>query len=75
MSKTTGISQYTCDRDGTTAYLADNDPRVSDWHTIKRVTADGVDMNRLLCADCYSKYKTLAGNQDTEFNAFMAGKE
>lgn len=75
MAKTDGYSLYVCDRDGAQAYLAGNDPHVSDWHTIERVTADGVKTSRLLCPDCHTAYKALAAAQDAAFNAFMAGKE
>lgn len=76
MAKTTNITRYVCDRCGKTAYVAPGDPSASDWREIKRVTADGVDISRLVCSTCNAEHKKLANNQDAAFNAFMAsGKE
>ncbi|MDY5002977.1 MAG: hypothetical protein SO057_02360 [Atopobiaceae bacterium] len=74
MSKTAGFSQYVCDRCGKSVYTLDSAPEAQSWRTIKRVTADGVDVTRLLCPDCASAYRTLASSQDTAFGDFMANR-
>lgn len=73
MAKTTNITKYACDRCGAEAYLPKGDPRESDWREVSRVTADGVSVSRLLCAQCTTGYKALASEQDAAFTAFMAG--
>ena len=39
---------------------------------MKRHTADGTEVSRLLCPDCYDGYRTLASSQDAAFGDFMA---
>lgn len=74
MAKVDGISRYTCDRCGRTQYLSAGDPALSSWMNIHRVTADGVDAQRLLCSDCYTAWRTLAARHDVEFSTFMLNK-
>lgn len=76
MSKQTGYSFHVCDRNAEhNAYLKDDDPRVSGWHALTRVTADGVSKPFYLCDGCYTEFRKLAIKQDGEFNTFMAGGE
>lgn len=77
MPKTTGYNRYACDRKGCGAveYLQDTDPRAQAWRTAKRVTADGVAAESLLCPECYPKYKAVAEAADKTYNAYMEGSE
>ena len=71
MAKTANITKYVCDKTSKVEYLTESDPRITDWHEIKRYTADGVEITRLLCKEAYAQYKTLTAKQDQEFNTFM----
>lgn len=75
MPKKTGITDYTCDRCAKQQYIAEGEPAASDWREVSRVTADGVASSRLLCKECTTRYRKLATEQDTAFNAFMANTE
>ena len=74
MSKTSGYSNYTCDRCGKSVYAQDGAPEVQSWRTIERTTADGVKTTRLLCQSCAGAYRDLAQAQDAAFGDFMARK-
>lgn len=74
MAKTTGYSQLVCDRCAKTLYSTDNAPEAQSWRSIKRYTADGTEVSRLLCADCYDGYRTLAISHDQAFGDYMANK-
>ena len=74
MSKTSGYSNYTCDRCARSVYAQDGAPEVQSWRTVERITADGVRTTRLLCPDCAAAYREVAQGQDTEFGDFMARK-
>lgn len=71
MPKKTNITNYICDRCGKSAYLVSDDPAVSDWRDVERVTSDGVTTSRLLCKDCHAEYRKLTATQDAAFNSFM----
>ena len=72
MAKTSGYSQLVCDRCAKTLYATDNAPEAQSWRSVKRHTADGTEVSRLLCPDCYDSYRTLASSQDAAFGDFMA---
>lgn len=74
MSKTSGYSNYTCDRCSKSVYAQETAPEVQSWRTIERITADGVKATRLLCPDCAAAYREVAQGQDTQFGDFMARK-
>lgn len=75
MPKTTGISRFVCDRTSCNKeeYLAESDTKSKQWMEVERTNADRVKDTALLCPECYTKYKTLVGSQDTEYNKFMRG--
>ncbi|WP_085830428.1 hypothetical protein [Collinsella vaginalis] len=76
MSRTTGFSRYVCDRCGTTVHAPDGGQEVQAWQEVKRVTASGTGITRLLCPACAKAYYDLAQGQDTGFTAFMeAGRK
>lgn len=72
MAKTSGYSQLVCDRCAKTLYATDNAPEAQSWRNVKRYTADGTAVSRLLCPGCYDGYRTLASSQDAAFGDFMA---
>ena len=72
MAKTSGYSQLVCDRCAKTLYATDNAPEAQSWRSVKRYTADGTVVSRLLCPGCYDGYRTLASSQDAAFGDFMA---
>ena len=72
MAKTSGYSQLVCDRCAKTLYATDNAPEAQSWRSVKCHTADGTEVSRLLCPDCYDGYRTLASSQDAAFGDFMA---
>lgn len=72
MAKTSGYSQYVCDRCGKTLYAASGAPETQSWRTARRYTADGTEVSRLLCPDCYDGYRTLAAAHDSVFSDYMA---
>ena len=73
MAKELGFARYTCDRNNShTAYAQDGSAQANSWHQIERVTQDGVTQAWLLCDECYRKYKSLAAQQDSDFNGFMS---
>lgn len=72
MAKTRGYSQLVCDRCAKTLYATDNAPEAQIWRSVKRYTADGTEVSRLLCPNCYDGYRTLASSQDAAFGDFMA---
>ena len=74
MSKTDGYSNYVCDRCAKSIYAQSNAPETQSWREIKRISADGNTVSRLLCGDCASAYRDLAQKQDTAFGDFMANK-
>ena len=74
MSKTSGYSNYACDRCSKSVFAQEMAPEVQSWRTIERITADGVKTTRLLCPDCAASYREVAQAQDTEFGDFMARK-
>lgn len=77
MPKTAGYSRFACDRKGCSAveHLQETDPRAQAWRRAKRVTADGVETEALLCPDCYPEYKSVAEAADKSYNAYMEGGE
>lgn len=71
---TTDGKMYTCDRDETAQFVANNDAREREkWHVINRTTKDGASIERLLCQNCFNAYVALATAQDNAFYAFMDG--
>lgn len=72
MAKTSGYSQLVCDRCAKTLYATDNAPEAQSWRTIKRYTADGTEVSRLLCPECHDGYRTLATAQDQAFGDYMS---
>lgn len=75
MAKVDGYVQFTCDRCGKTDYAAEKSPTAQLYKTIHRVTATEVEQERLLCATCAIKYRTLVLSQDVAFTKFMAEDE
>lgn len=74
MAKTANITCCECDRCGKKEYLTDSSPAWSDWHVVRRYSADAVEMQRLLCRECFEDYKVLMSEQDAGFNGFMGQK-
>lgn len=68
-----GYTFYQSDRTNEGEYLLDGDPRTSNYITIKRWSADGTEISRVLDKASYQLYLELARKQDAEFNAFMQG--
>ena len=58
MAKTSGYSQLVCDRCSKTLYATENAPEAQSWRSVKRYTADGTEVSRLLCPDCYDRKYT-----------------
>lgn len=52
-----------------------NSPEYQTWRNIKRISADNVEVSRLLCKDCYSEYREMCTTQDTQFGDFMTKSE
>lgn len=75
MAKTEGYVQLVCDRCGKTVYSQTNSPEYQTWRNIRRISADNVEVSRLLCKECYSGYRELSAEQDTQFGDFMAKSE
>ena len=47
-------------------------PEAQSWRNVRRYTADGTEVSRLLCPGCYDGYRTLASSQDAAFGDFLA---
>lgn len=75
MAKTEGYVQLVCDRCSKTVYAQMNSPEYQTWRNIKRISADNVEVSRLLCKDCYSEYREMCTTQDTQFGDFMTKSE
>lgn len=71
MAKTSGFARFQCDRCKKEAFLLESDFTTSQWKSISRVSADGVQQSYLLCPDCAAKYRELARKRDEEFAQFM----
>lgn len=74
MSRTDGYSSYTCDRCAKRIYAQPNAPDAQSWREVKRISADGTTITRLLCPDCAGAYRDLAQAQDAAFGDFMANR-
>ena len=74
MGKTENMTCCECDRCGAKEYLVAGAPTAAEWHEARRVSADGVDVRRLLCDACWQDYRALASEQDAAFNGFMGRK-
>lgn len=67
-------SNYICDRCGKVEFLTDAEARNTKWAVITHITADGVNVSRLLCETCANDYKAVADTADKAFNEFMEGE-
>lgn len=75
MGITPGYSDYVCEGCDEQAWIKDDDNTSKNkWRTVRRVTADGALVERLLCEKCHKAYGVFAAGQDADFNAFMAGR-
>lgn len=66
-------SNYTCDRCSKSEFLTDAETRNTKWQVITHITADGVNISRLLCEQCGNEYKAVADAADKAFSEFMEG--
>lgn len=73
MAKVDNYSQFTCDRCGKTLYAQPSSPDAQRWAQIRRVSAAGSDVTRLLCPECASAYQTFVEGQERDFVNFMKG--
>ena len=73
MAMTEGYSQYVCDRCGAVLYAQATSPDAQRWVPIRRVSAAGSDVERLLCPSCGMDYRPLVEGQEREFVKFMQG--
>lgn len=73
MGVTPGFSEYVCEGCKKQAMVKDDDNTAKNkWRTVRRINADGQEINRLLCEGCSGEYSSFAAEQDTAFNSFMA---
>ena len=75
MAKTDNYSQYICDRCGAMAYAQPSSPDAQKWAQIRRVSAAGSDVTRLLCPSCAAAYQTFVEGQERDFVQFMKGSD
>lgn len=75
MAKTDNYSQYICDRCGEMAYAQPSSPDAQKWAQIRRVSAAGSDVTRLLCPSCSTAYQTFVEGQERDFVQFMKGSD
>lgn len=71
MGKRDGYVAFSCDRCDKVEYLERDSKDSQRWHEIRHYTADGVEVSRTLCEQCYADYKVKASAHDAEFNDFM----
>lgn len=82
MSVEDGYSHYKCDRPSDAhsdnelheAFIKNNSAESNEWHVISYRDTYGVEKSYVLCDECYKRYKTLCEKFDTDFNAFIGGK-
>lgn len=72
MARQTGFSQYACDRCGRVMYARGGEAGTEAWRAVRRVNADDVDVERLLCPTCAAAWRPTAQAHDAAFAAFMA---
>ena len=75
MARTDNYSQYICDRCGQQLYAQPSSPDAQKWAAIRRVSAAGSDVSRLLCPTCAGAYQTFVEGQERDFVQFMKGGE
>lgn len=74
MGKTAGLTQYECDRCDQKEITTEGAPAAAFWHDVSRLSADGVEVRRLLCNSCYKEYVQFVSDEDAAFNRFMEEK-
>lgn len=71
MAMTEGYTQYVCDRCGAVLYAQPTSPEAQRWSAVRRVSAAGSDVERLMCPSCATAYQPLVEQQERDFIAFM----
>lgn len=75
-------NRYTCDRpekahqDGKqhVEFIKDGQDLEGRFSTVERIDINGVKTEIYLCPECYHRYKNMAEQWESDFNAFMRGE-
>ena len=64
-----GLERWTCDRCGKAVVTDGGD--VEDWRTVRHIDSNDVILTRLVCPECYVKFKGCASYRDKAFDDYM----
>ena len=64
------LQRWTCDRCGTSV-ITDGGGDVEDWRTVRHIDSNDVILDRLVCPECYVRFKDCATYRDKAFDDYM----
>ncbi len=74
MAKTVNITCCECDSLRREGVPTDTAPMSSDWHVVRRYSVDAVDMQRLLCRECFEDTRRSCPSRTRASTASWAEK-
>ena len=74
MSVQKGLERWTCDRCGH-EIVTDDGKGVDGWRTIRHIDVNDVIIERLVCPECYMRFKECARYRDKAFDEYMSRRD
>lgn len=69
-----GLERWKCDRCGL-EIIMDDVKNVDGWKTIRHIDVNDVLVERLVCPECYTRFKDCASYRDKAFDEYMSRRD
>lgn len=74
MSVKKGLERWTCDRCGREIIRGEGES-VDGWKTVRHIDINDAVIERLVCPECYTRFKDCARYRDKAFDEYMSRRD